>query len=107
MNNIGFNDSTGTVMAISTRPLAPGFGLEIQNIDLSAPITDSLAEMLRQAWTDAHGLLLIRNQTLTPDQHIAIGAALGHIYSEAPQNNSAIATSSHLGPHPLILFFKK
>src|SRR3546814_10577271 len=47
--------------------------------------------MLRQACTDAHGLLLIRNQTLTPEQHIAIGAALGNIYSEGPKNNAALA----------------
>src|SRR3546814_17809505 len=78
-------------MAMSTRSLDPVFGPEIHNIDLSAPITDSLAALLRQARTDANCLLLIRNQTLSPEQHIAIGAALGNIYSEGTKNNAALA----------------
>ena len=77
-------------MAITTRPLAPGFGLEIQNIDFSAPITESIADELRQAWIDANGLLLIRKQNLTPEQHISIGAALGNVYSDGAKNNAAL-----------------
>ena len=78
-------------MAISTRSLSPGFGLEISGIDFSTPFCESIAEELRQAWVDAHGLLLIRNQVLTPEQHIAIGAALGTVYSEGAKNNTALA----------------
>ncbi|MCA3694767.1 TauD/TfdA family dioxygenase, partial [Aquidulcibacter sp.] len=54
-----------------------GVGAEVQGIDLRH-LSDSQATLLKHAFAD-HGVLFFRDQTLTPDEHIAFARRFGPI----------------------------
>jgi taurine dioxygenase len=55
-----------------------GPGAEIGNIDLRDPVGDDDLAILRQAYAK-HGLLLFRDQQISPEQHIAFAERWGDI----------------------------
>ena len=55
-----------------------GPGAEIGNVDISQPISDEDFAVIRQAFAD-HGLIFLRDQTITPEQHIAFAERWGDI----------------------------
>ena len=57
-------------------PLTPKIGVEIQGIDLRQPLSDTDVLMLKKAFTDA-GVLIVRNQDLTPDQFVRFARYFG------------------------------
>lgn len=58
-------------------PLTPAFGALISDVDLGA-LDDATAAAIDAAWA-AHGLLVFRDQDLTPDQHIAFAEQFAEI----------------------------
>ena len=52
-------------MDYQIRPLTPGFGAEIYDLDLSAGISENLARDIVGAWNDAGGLLVLHGQNLS------------------------------------------
>lgn len=60
------------------KPCGPSVGAEIEGLDLSLGIGGNTAEALHTALAD-HGVLVFRDQTLTPEQHIAFARALAPI----------------------------
>ena len=57
--------------------LTPAFGAEISDVDL-ARLSDAEAAEIDAAWA-THGLLVFRDQTLTPDDHIAFAEQFADI----------------------------
>ena len=55
-----------------------GPGAEIGNVDISQPISEEDFAAIRQAFAD-HGLIFLRDQTITPEQHIAFAERWGDI----------------------------
>ena len=62
---------------METRPLAPACGVEIRGVQL-AKADDALLDGIRQAVYE-HGVALLRDQQLAPEQHIAFAKAWGGI----------------------------
>ena len=60
------------------RPLSNSLGAELLDLDLAHPLPVEEVMALRQAWLD-HLVLLVRDQDLTPAQHIAFSAQLGEV----------------------------
>lgn len=88
-------------MSFTSRPLGPGFGLCIEDLDISRPLTPDVAAALRRAWTEAHGVLLFRNRQLSPAQHVAFTENFGDVYSQGAANNAALA-NYYLPGHPQV-----
>ena len=86
-------------MSLAIRPVSPGFGAEIRGLDLRQPIGDNLFGEVRQAWRDADGLLVIRDQGITPEQHIDFSRRFGELH--AAGGNPALARY-YLPGHPEI-----
>ncbi len=63
-------------MALQTRKLTETFGTELSGVDLSAPLDDDVIAAILDAF-HTHGVLLFREQRLTPEQHIAFSGRLG------------------------------
>jgi len=63
-------------IALRIDPL-PGCGAQVKDVDL-ARLTPAEADSLRQALFD-HGVLIFRDQNLTPEQHIALAESLAPI----------------------------
>ena len=63
---------------IAVRPLAGAVGAEIAGLDLSEPLSDASQRAVRQALA-SFGVVVFRDQVLTPDQHIARARQFGAI----------------------------
>src|SRR5688500_13603760 len=56
--------------AYKTRELHPEFGIEIEGVDLSAPLSTAQFARIRALY-DAHSVVSIRGQHLTPEAQVA------------------------------------
>ena len=68
----------GTIMTVSIHPFDTALGAEVRGLDLSRPIDDDSAAMVREAYAE-HSVLLIRDQELTPQQHIEFSRHFGKL----------------------------
>ena len=66
MNKININQITGNI------------GVEIQGVDLSKKVPDSLFNEIRDAFVE-NGLIFFRDQNLTPEEHIRFAKQWGKI----------------------------
>ena len=64
-------------MAIGIHPLTASIGAEITGVDMG-DLTIETAEELRKAWLD-HKVLVLRDQHITQEQHIAFGRMFGEL----------------------------
>ncbi len=64
--------------AIQIQPAGTAVGAEITGIDLSEPLASVALDAIRRALAD-RGVVFFRDQTLTPDQHIALARQFGAI----------------------------
>ncbi len=77
-------------------PLSGALGVEVEGVDLSAPLSNSAFAALRQAFLD-HIVLLFRDQDLTPAQQVAFTARFG------PVEAHPLASRRGVDGHPEIL----
>jgi taurine dioxygenase len=70
-------------------PLSPALGTEVNDVN-AATITDADFSSLRQAWNDANGLLVLRNQQLEPDQQVDFARRFGPLFGEADQFQESV-----------------
>jgi taurine dioxygenase len=67
------NDSYKT---IRVNPLSPMIGAEIDGVDLSKPLSNAQFDDIHTAFLKHH-VIFFRDQSLTPEQHIAFGKRFG------------------------------
>jgi taurine dioxygenase len=65
-------------MTVTAKRLSYGIGAEILGADLTRPLSDEDVAQIRKSWVD-HGIVLIRDQKITPEQHIAFSARFGQL----------------------------
>ena len=63
---------------IAARPISPALGAEIEGIDIAGGVSDAQFADLRQAFID-YGVVFLREQDITPEQHIAFAERWGAI----------------------------
>jgi taurine dioxygenase len=63
---------------IDIRPVAGALGAEIIGLDLAAPLDEQRFGEVRQAFHD-YSVIFFRDQSLTPEQHIALARRFGPI----------------------------
>jgi taurine dioxygenase len=70
---------------IEIEPVTPRTGAVVHGADLTKPLTDEMFQEIHDAWM-AHLVLFFRDQRMTPEQHLALGARFGefHIHPAAP-----------------------
>lgn len=66
-------------MSPVAKRLSQVIGAEMTGVDLAQPIPDGLFAKLREAWLANDGVLVLRDQKLTPDQHIAFSRRFGEL----------------------------
>ena len=71
--------------SITVHPVTPHLGAELTGVDMSRPADEETIAKVRQALWD-HGVVFMRDQDVTPEQHVAFGRAFGdlHIHPFAP-----------------------
>ena len=71
-------------LPLKVTPLMPTFGAEIEDIDLTAPLSDEVRTLLRNAWT-AFGVVIFPGQPkLSIDQHLAVASIFGEPDTGSP-----------------------
>lgn len=70
---------------IEVEPLTPTIGATLHGVDLAGPLSDDAFEEIHAAWM-AHQVVFLRDQHITPEQHLAFGRRFGelHIHPAAP-----------------------
>lgn len=63
---------------LRTSPLTYAFGIIIEDLDLSQPVDDETIAEIRMLW-NTYGIVLMRNQDITPQQLIAFSARFGEL----------------------------
>ncbi|MCH7865107.1 MAG: TauD/TfdA family dioxygenase, partial [Proteobacteria bacterium] len=88
----------------STRtPLSPVLGAEMAGLDLTQPLGANLVSDIRQTWLEAGGLLVIRDQPLTTEQHIEFSRNFGPLFGAPGEAPLQETVSRYLHPdHPEI-----
>ena len=64
-------------MPIKVEPITAVLGAEVSGVDM-ADVDDATRDELRQAWMD-HKVLVLRDQDITTEQHIAFGRLFGEL----------------------------
>jgi taurine dioxygenase len=65
-------------MTLDVHPLSYGLGAEIRGVDLSRPLDADTVGAIRRAWLD-HGVLLFRDQDISPEDHIRFSRHFGPV----------------------------
>ena len=65
--------------------LAPFMGAEVRGLDINEPLSDEVFALLRRKFAE-RSLLLIRNQNLTPESHIAFSRRFGELEAHVLQD---------------------
>ena len=73
-------------------PLKPTIGMEVRGIDISRPVSDDAIREINDALCN-NGILLFRDQDITPEQHIAFSGRFGRLEPH-------IANQFNLPGHP-------
>ena len=70
---------------IDVSPLTPTIGAVVEGVDLAQPMDDAVFEEVHRAWME-HLVLFMREQDMTPEQHLAFGRRFGelHVHPAAP-----------------------
>lgn len=63
---------------IGIAPSTPTIGAEISGIDLDSPLSDSAAEIVRDAWL-AHKVIFFRDQDIGYESHLRLGRLFGEL----------------------------
>ena len=58
-------------------PLSAVLGAEIVGTDLSKTLDASVFDLIRQAWLASNGVMIFRDQNITPEQHIEFSRRFG------------------------------
>ena len=71
--------------SITVDKLTPIIGAEIAGVDLSRPLSNQTIDELHRALAE-NCVIFFRDQTITPDQHLAFGRLWGdlHLHPAAP-----------------------
>ncbi len=84
------------------KPLAPGFGAEVFGVDLAraagANLAGDLIGALIDDWRDAGGLLVIHDQDLTTEQHIAFSRHFGPLFGDPAEEPLQDTVSRYIHP---------
>ena len=84
-------------MAIEPKRMSPAAGAEVRGVDLTV-ISPPEFEALYKAWCDADGVLVVRDQKLSEEAHVAFSRRFGPIYDDPDTVPMSHTVSKYLHP---------
>ncbi len=86
-------------MNLTYRRLSPACGTEVSGLDLTQPVGENLFRELHDAWLSSDGVLVLRDQDITPEQHIDFSRKFGNL---SVGNPDSMLGQYYLPGHPEI-----
>lgn len=77
-------------MGWRSEKLSPRLGAAVTGLDAAAPLDAAGFAALRAAWLDHGGLLVLRDQDLSPDSHVAFARRFGPLFGEADRFQESV-----------------
>lgn len=72
-------------MALTVNRLCPALGAEITDLDASRPMSDAQFAEVRRVLCENNGVVVLRDQELTPEQHIDFSRRFGELFGDCEQ----------------------
>ena len=88
-------------MQLTVNRLSPALGAEVVGLDVAAPVCDEIFAQIRTSLCENDGVLVLRDQHLTPEQHIAFSRRFGELFGDREQLQDSV-TKYLLPGHPQI-----
>lgn len=79
-----------SVMPLTVNRLSPALGAEITGIDVNAPMSDEVFAEIRTALCANDGVLVLRDQDLTPQRHIDFSRRFGELFGDREQLQDSV-----------------
>ena len=90
-------------MGFTVKQLSPVLGAEITGLDLAETPGANVTGDIRQTWLDAGGLLVVRDQSLSTEQHIEFSRDFGPLFGAPGEEPLQETVSRYIHPdHPEI-----
>ena len=86
-------------MSLKFEPLTPDFGAEIFGVNLIGNSSDSLIEEILDLWNEVGGLIVIRDQILTSEDHINFSRNFGPLFGDLNNPPLQDTVSRYIHPH--------
>ena len=77
-------------MLLSVNELCPALGAEVIGLDVAAPMNDEVFGEIRAALCAHDGVLVLRDQHLTPEQHIVFSRRFGELFGDREQLQDSV-----------------
>ena len=77
-------------MKFTINRLGQALGAEIIGLDVAAPLSDDRFDAVRATLCDNDGVLVLRDQRLTPQQHIAFSRRFGELFGDREQLQDSV-----------------
>ena len=81
------------------KPIAPGFGVAISNLNIAAGVGDSLIADIIQLWHEAGGIAVIHDQDITSEQHIAFSRYFGPLFGDPAEEPLQDTVGRYIHPN--------
>ena len=88
-------------MTLTVNRLCPALGAEITDLDVAKSMSDESFAEVRRAVCENDGVLVLRNQQLTPEEHIDFSRRFGELFGDREQLQDTV-TKYLLPGHPQI-----
>ena len=88
-------------MTLTVNRLCPALGAEITDLDVAKSMSDESFAEVRRALCENDGVLVLRNQQLTPEEHIDFSRRFGELFGDREQLQDTV-TKYLLPGHPQI-----
>ena len=88
-------------MTLTVNRLCPALGAEITDLDVAKSMSDESFAEVRHALGENDGVLVLRNQQLTPEEHIDFSRRFGELFGDREQLQDTV-TKYLLPGHPQI-----
>jgi taurine dioxygenase len=72
-------------MSLTVKRLCPALGAEITNLDVGQPVSDEIFAEIRRVLCENDGVLVLRDQRLTPEQQISFSRRFGELFGDREQ----------------------
>lgn len=82
-------------MDFTVNRLCPALGAEVTGIDAAQATSGNAFGQVRQALNEADGVLVLRDQDLTPEQHVVFSRGFGPLFGEAEHLQDTVKPYLH------------
>lgn len=84
--------------AFDVAPLSPAFGTEVSGLDLAQDLDDRTFGDLFQTWLDSDGIVVVRDQQLSEEQHVNFSRRFGPLYDDEGTVRMSYTVTQYLHP---------